>query len=572
MFEQTDKPTALPGEVRAAAAGRLASIMRDFPVRGREEGLRRARRLPSGAYHPAELPPLRSIADPVDNDGRFDGGGRSEDHVRPADNPVREPGPATAAVLNRVDPAALSSHDLLDGVAGWDQLISWAQARQCELVAEFARRRPGPYEPDESEPNRRVSEFAADEIAARLRVTRRAADIKLSLALALADKLPAIADALRKGHIDIGKAKVIAELTANLASAEARAAVEERVLRRAGEQTGPELRRSLLRAVARIDPPANAKRHQQAQADRYLRVQPCWDGMAELTGWMSAEDAMVVFGAVDSLARSADPDDPRSIDARRVDALVDLCRPTRVSEDLAAPTVGRGPAAPFAEGPAAANSAGGSPAGFGGASAAGFGGASPTGFGGASPAADGNRASRRAGRRDRGGPDVRVVVPISTLLGLDDQPAELAGYGPIDAETARRIAADPDATWRRLLTDPVSGTLLDYGTRVYRPPESLARHVMARDQVCCFPGCRQPAERCDLDHGVPYPHGPTCDANLISLCRHHHRAKTHGGWRWRRNEDGTVTWTAPSGHEYQVLIPPVSAAMTARMASVVTTG
>ena len=247
---------------------------------------------------------------------------------------LREPGPATAAVLNRVDPAALSSHDLLDGVAGWDQLISWAQARQCELVAEFARRRPGPYEPDESEPDRRVSEFAADEIAARLRVTRRAADIKLSLALALADRLPATADALRKGHIDIGKAKAIAELTANLASAEARAAVEERVLRRAGEQTGPELRRSLLRAVARIDPTANAKRHQQAQADRYLRVQPCCDGMAELTGWMSAEDAMVVFGAVDSLARNADPDDPRSIDARRVDALVDLCRPTRVSANL----------------------------------------------------------------------------------------------------------------------------------------------------------------------------------------------------------------------------------------------
>ena len=43
---------------------------------------------------------------------------------------------------------------------------------------------------------------------------------------------------------------------------------------------------------------------------------------------------MVVFGAVDSLARNADPDDSRSIDARRVDALVDLCRPTRVSANL----------------------------------------------------------------------------------------------------------------------------------------------------------------------------------------------------------------------------------------------
>ena len=443
----------------------------------------------------------------------------------------------SAAALNRLPTSALSSRELLDGVAGWEQLISWAQARQCDLVAEFARRRPGPYEPDEPEPGRRVSEFAADEIAARLRVTRRSADIKLSLALALAERLPATADALRKGHIDIGKAKAIAELTANVAATEARAVVEEKVLRRAGEQTGPELRRSLLRAVARVDPTANAKRHQQAKADRFLRVRPCCDGMAELTAWLSAEDAMIVFGAVDSLARDADPDDARSIDARRVDALVDLCRPTRVSGNLPTPFGGDGPGS--------------------GASSAGAGGAFAPGFGDPSPAAGGNRASRRAGRRDRGGPDVRVVVPLSMLLGLDDQPGELAGYGPIDAETARRIAADPDATWRRLLTDPVSGTLLDYGTKVYRPPDSLARHVMARDQVCCFPGCRQPAERCDLDHGVPYPHGPTCDANLIPLCRHHHRAKTLGGWRWRRDPDRAVIWTAPTGHEYQVPIQPV---------------
>ena len=538
--------------------------MRDFPVRRREDGLRRARRLPSGAYRPAELPPLRSIADSVDKDGHFDGGGRPDDSVHPAGDLVREPGPVTAAALNRMDPAVLSSHDLLDGLAGWEQLISWAQARQCELVAEFARRRPGPYEPDEPEPGRRVSEYAADEIAARLRVTRRAADIKLSLALALADRLPATADALRKGHIDIGKAKAIAELTVNVANAEARAAVEEKVLRRAGEQTGPELRRSLLRAVARIDPTANAKRHQQAKAERFLRVQPCCDGMAELTGWMSAEDAMVVFGAVDSLARNADPDDPRSIDARRVDALVDLCRPTRVSSNLPTPFGGVGLGAGSGDFSAAAGS-GGSPAGSRCASSAGSGGASDVpGPGGGvfsrpgrSGESDGNRASQRAGRRDRGGPEVRVIVPVSTLLGLDDQPAELAGYGPVDAETARRIAADPDATWRRLLTDPASGTLLDYGTRVYRPPESLARHVMARDQVCCFPGCRQPAERCDLDHGVPYPHGPTCDANLLSLCRHHHRAKTHGGWQWRRDPDSSVIWTAPTGHEYQVPIQPV---------------
>jgi len=56
---------------------------------------------------------------------------------------------------------------------------------------------------------------------------------------------------------------------------------------------------------------------------------------------------------------------------------------------------------------------------------------------------------------------VKVTVPMGSLLGVGHEPGELAGYGPIPAELAREIAAD--ATWRRLLTDPISGSLLDYG-------------------------------------------------------------------------------------------------------------
>ncbi|MGH8573351.1 MAG: DUF222 domain-containing protein, partial [Gammaproteobacteria bacterium] len=74
---------------------------------------------------------------------------------------------------------------------------------------------------------------------------------------------------------------------------------------------------------------------------------------------------------------------------------------------------------------------------------------------------------------------VQMTVPASTLLGLDDVPGELAGYGPIPANLARELAAD--ATWRRLLTDPASGALLDYGRSTYRPPAALADFVRARD-------------------------------------------------------------------------------------------
>ncbi len=41
---------------------------------------------------------------------------------------------------------------------------------------------------------------------------------------------------------------------------------------------------------------------------------------------------------------------------------------------------------------------------------------------------------------------VQVTVALSTLLGLDEQPGELAGSGPIPASVARRIAADQTGT------------------------------------------------------------------------------------------------------------------------------
>ena len=67
--------------------------------------------------------------------------------------------------------------------------------------------------------------------------------------------------------------------------------------------------------------------------------------------------------------------------------------------------------------------------------------------------------------------DVHVTVPAGTLLGLCDEPGELAGYGPIPASMARRLAGD--GTWRRVLTDPASGAILDVGRRAtQRPPRS----------------------------------------------------------------------------------------------------
>ncbi|MBB5164532.1 DUF222 domain-containing protein, partial [Mycobacterium sp. AZCC_0083] len=88
----------------------------------------------------------------------------------------------------------------------------------------------------------------------------------------------------------------------------------------------------------------------------------------------------------------------------------------------------------------------------------------------------------------------------------------------------------------------------------YTPSRALADFVRSRDLTCRFPHCNVPANRCDTDHTIPYPHGPTCASNLKCLCRFHHLLKTFWGgprgWRDRQLPDGDVVWTSPSGQSY----------------------
>jgi hypothetical protein len=109
----------------------------------------------------------------------------------------------------------------------------------------------------------------------------------------------------------------------------------------------------------------------------------------------------------------------------------------------------------------------------------------------------------------------------------------------------------PDSTWRRLLVDSETGAALRLETRAYRPTAEMRAHVEAVDGTCRGPGCTVPAAHCDLDHDVPWPHGPTAATNLTAKHRLHHNVRTHGHWQAERDpDDHTVHWRTAAGRRY----------------------
>ena len=148
-------------------------------------------------------------------------------------------------------------------------------------------------------------------------------------------------------------------------------------------------------------------------------------------------------------------------------------------------------------------------------------------------------------------PSVHVTVPVLTLIGESDAPGLLDGYGPIDADTARRLAARAPS-FTRILTHPVSGTVLDVDRRSYRPPADLERWLQVRDGTCRFPGCTRAARRSDLDHTLDWDDGePTAFDNLAHLCPPHHHLKHETSWSVRQIGAGTLEWTTPAGRRHQ---------------------
>ena len=143
-----------------------------------------------------------------------------------------------------------------------------------------------------------------------------------------------------------------------------------------------------------------------------------------------------------------------------------------------------------------------------------------------------------------------------------DGVADLHGYGPISASSAREVAARvrsgrwPVVRVVRGFDDDAARSAADWTAEPgYRPSAELARLVRGRDRCCRFPGCSAPATGADLDHTRPWPDGPTHPSNLAVLCRRHHQVKQTPGYRLEQIGDGELRWTMPTG-QVHITSPP----------------
>lgn len=380
-------------------------------------------------------------------------------------------------------------------------------ARRLAAVAALLRHRVA----TAARPEREYAEIdgfeqTAAEVAAAMNLSPAGAGYLVSYAEALDTRLPEVAALLAEGRTDWRTVRLIITRTDLVTDGETLAKLDRSLADRIGNWHGWSRQRivnAVDAAVRSCDPDAARERRQAAEDDRHVAIRAKEDGMAEIYGSVAAAAAAAFDRRLSQLAKQVCAADPRTFDQRRADA-------------LAALSEGRGLACACGqpECPARADAHG----------------------------ADADRTGARV--------VINVVASEQTVNGDGALPGYLEGYGVIDAEQVRQLAAAASILIANPLTSPVEALR-------YQPSAALERAVRCRDLTCRFPGCSRPAMVCDLDHTVPFNHqdptagGRTTAENLKCLCRQHHRLKTFGGWHDEQLADGTVVWTSPSGRIYR---------------------
>ena len=171
---------------------------------------------------------------------------------------------------------------------------------------------------------------------------------------------------------------------------------------------------------------------------------------------------------------------------------------------------------------------------------------------------------------------INIVVPVLTMMGLDDTPATYDGVTPLPAAMARKLA-EAEPVWHRVFTHPLTGGFLELPAQRYRPTPEMVEHLRLTTPRCAVPGCTKgtsdDAENDhieEFDHAHPARGGPTSLDNLHRLHWGHHDLKTAGRIDPVREPDGTTAWTVGSPPLATVNVAPRPDLATPRIAAAMT--
>ncbi len=511
-----------------------------------------------------------------------------------------------------------------------------------------------------------AGEFAANEVSMACSTSRHVAQRVIAMTRRVRAEAPDAWDAWVAGDIDQDKVERINRALRRLQRERSKVLLNALVVDVAICKTPEILGRWLNQFILETEKDLQDERLQRSVADRYVSVRPDLDGMSFLTAELSAVDAHAIDQVLTAVAGIAEPGDPRTLQQRRADALVDVllgrvsngCHVvwdtnTDVDDHLDDPDPGGEsdpdpdghdacPGEPDTAAPGHTTGPGDGAIGDGqdhdkqdrgGRDCGGLDGDDGDDDGDGD--GDGHRADDNDGtvndvadsigepaaeawdandwdqpasvfrpdhRTEIPDPDnpgnpastekplatngsrigtyppgrtritpcpgdghprplpvtIGIVITAQSLFGFSNTPGQLMDRSTlIPADRIRELAQQRGTLFHRLLTDD-NGNLLDVTELGRFPSRKLALAVKFRDGTCTGPTCTTPAIRCDIDHVIPVPEGPTTAGNLNDNCRHEHRAKTHAGHQSARTGPHTTEWVTPTGHKYTSTDQPFS--------------
>ena len=429
------------------------------------------------------------------------------------------PGIKTLGGLIAIDPQDLSPASRIDYLAALERQSSWLQAAMQRAIVAVA----GISEGKSDGPFTGVDEAEREDVSSALRLSAGTAQMRIDVARTLVNHLPNTCSALATGELSAAHATVIARETAAAIrdglSEFAIFSIEEKAIAHAEFHTPSQVAQQVRSSIAKFAPATFEEVVEKARDSRRVSCYNDVDGMSTVVAILPAEDAQTVMKAIEAFIIKGS-----TVFNISGDSLISDVRNTGDRKVDSSDTVGKNSDTRSADMKRAD---------------------ALTSLAGFALAASSEEVALH--RRPI---TVNVTIDLPTLLGLSENPGQLAGYGAIPASVARALASD--GKWKRFITDPQTGALLDYGRETYQPPQALIDFLIARDRTCRFPGCRRSAALSDLDHAQSWEEGGTTSLdNLGALCRRHHLLKTHGGWGIESRADGSCTWTSPLGKIYQ---------------------